>query len=502
MPGAGLKRNIASSGLNVLVVIGASLVAVPLLIDRIGLAAYGVWTLVQTIVLYVTTAELGVGPALARFTSVHATHPHRPRQVLLSALVLYLAVGLAVVAACQLFAGLFADLFSVPADLRADTIATVHIIGWVTLAALIAAALGHVLAGLERFISFTVSNVAGSVVFLVALVVLLRRDPEMQDAAHAALMQWSVVALLRLVALRRVILTRGPMQPGRTLIRQLFGFSMRLQGAVLATLLNTQTDRVVIGIVAPATTVGQAGVATQVADAGRFLGYAAFNPIMSRMAVAYGAGGLEALDPLLARQRRLWTIGLLGAMAVGIGATPPAIGAWLGSGYGEAAIFACLLIAGYGIGLLPSPAFGYLRAVGRPGLEGLYGVVTVAVNLVATVVLGVAIGALGVVLATAFAYAVSTLWVTRRARRLVPASTDAPIHAVRVFAGMAIAALLTYAAGEGLLAVAPRWLAFFGLAVVAAAMLVLYLTALAGLRPAGLIRDIRAGREAQAAGRS
>lgn len=496
MAPGGLKRNIASSGLNVLVVIGASLVAVPLLIDRIGLAAYGVWTLVQTIVLYVTTAELGVGPALARFTSVHSTHPHRPRQVLLGALVLYVAFGLVVVAACYALGGVFADLFSVPADLREDTVATVHLIGWVTLAALVASALGHVLSGFERFVAFTWSNVVGSGTFLVVLVLLLRSDPRMQDAAYAALAQWTVVAVLRLIALRRIILSRGPRRPGRELVRQLFGFSMRLQGAVLATLLNTQTDRVVIGVVAPATTLGQAGVATQVADAGRFLGYAAFSPIMSRMAVAYGAGGTVALDRLLQRQRRLWTIGLLGAIAVGVGAVHPAIAAWLGSGYDEAALFAALLIAGYGIGLLPNPAFGYLRAVGRPGLEGLYGVVTVVVNLVATIVLGVLIGALGVIIATTVAYTLSTLWVTRRARRLVPVSTDVPIRLVRVCVGMVLAAALTYAAGEGLLAVAPRWLALIGLAVAASAVLVLYLTALAGLRPVSMLHDLRAARRA------
>ncbi len=496
MATGGLKRNIASSGLNVLVVIGASLIAVPLLIDRLGLAAYGVWTLVQTIVLYVAMAELGVGPALARFTSVYVTHPHRPRQVLLTALVLYVAVGLAIVAACHVFAGGFVELFSVPAALGDDTAATVRIVGWVTLAVLVAGALGHVLSGLERFVAFTWSNVLGSATFLLALVVLLRHDPQMQDAAYAALMQWSVVAALRLGMLRRIILGRGPRRPGRDLVRELFGFSMRLQGGALATLLNTQTDRVVIGAVAPATTLGQAGVATQVADAGRFLGHAAFTPVMSRMAVTYATEGTEALDRLLARQRRLWIVGVLGAIAVGVGAARPAITVWLGEGYDEAALFAALLVAGYGIGLLPNPEFGYLRAVGTPGLEGLYGVVTVVVNLVATIVLGLLYGALGVVIATAVAYFASTAWVLTRARRTVPASTDAPIPVVRLCTGMALAAAAVYGAGEGLLAVVPRGVALIGLLVAVPAVIVLYLMALAGLRPADALRDLRTARRA------
>lgn len=498
MASGGLKRNIATSGLNVLVVIGASLLAVPFLLDRLGLAAYGVWTLVQTIVFYITTAELGFGPALARFTSLHSTHPHRPRQILMGALALYLAVGLLIVLACHLLAGAFVDAFPVPADLASDTAATVRLIGWVSLAALVASALGHLLTGLERFDAFTWSNVAGSAAFLVALVVLMQEDARMQDAAYAALLQWGLVAVIRLGMLRRIVFSRGPRSPGRALVRDLFRFSMKLQGAVLATLLNTQTDRVVVGAVAPATTLGHAGVATQVADAGRFLGYAAFSPVMSRMAVTFGTGGVEALDPLLARQRRLWVVGVLGAIAVGVGAVRPAIEIWLGEGYDEAALFAALLIAGYGIGLLPSPEFGYLRAVGRPGLEGVYGVVTVVVNLIATIVLGLLAGALGVVVATAVAYASSTAWVLVRARRSVPVAADAPIPLVRLGVGMAVAAAAVYAAGEGLLAVAPRGIALIGLAVAVPGVIVLYLMALAGFDPVGAARDLRAARRAAA----
>ncbi len=472
-------------------VVGASLVVVELLIRRLGLEAYGVWTLVQTIVLYATTAELGIGPALARFTSLHATHPHRPRQILFGGMALYLALGLAVVGSCRAFGGPFIDLFSVPAMLRQDAVETVHLVGWITLAALVAGGLGHVLSGLERFSAFTWSNILGSATFLTALVVLLRDDPRLQDVAHAALLQWTLVAVIRLCLLHRLVLRRGPWRPGRQLIREMFGFSMRLQVAVAATLVNTQTDRVVIAAVAPASTLGQAGVATQVADAGRFLGYAAFSPVMSRMAVEYGERGKPALDALYARQRRTWTIGLFGAIAVACGAVHPAIAAWLGPDLDEAGVFAALLIAGYGLGLLPNPAFGYLRAVGAPGLEGRYGIITVAINIVATIILGIAFGAIGVVVATAVAYTASTWWVILRARPMLPASREAPIPMLRVVPAMAVCGAAVLAAGEGLLAVAPRPVALAGVIVVTGAVFAAYLTALAGLRPLALLRGLR-----------
>jgi O-antigen/teichoic acid export membrane protein len=490
--GSSLGGNIAASTINVLVVVGASLLAVPLLIDRLGIAGYGLWTLAQTVILYVTTAELGFGPALARFTSVHKHHPDRPRQVLLAAFALYTAAGLLVALACHLFAEPLVGLFSVPGGLEDDAVATVGIVGWVSLVALLAGAVGHVLYGLERFGAFTWTNMVGSITFIVAIVVLMRDGGRLQDAAYATLAQWGIVALLRLWGLRDVAFSRGARVPGRALMRDLIGFSARLQAAVLANLLNSQTDRVVVGAVSTPIALGHVSIASQVAEAGRALAFAALNPMISRMAVTYGSEGKEALDELLERQRRFWTVGLVGGIAVALGATRPAIGAWLGDGYDRAALFAVMLIAAYGLAMLPGPAFAYLRARGNPGLEGKFGLITVALNLVGTIVLAITIGAVGVVMATLAAYAISTVWVMRRTRSAVPRSTVARIDLPRVGAAAVAAGAAAYGAGMGLLEVVPRAVALVGIGVVAGAIYAAYLAALTELRPLALLRRRRA----------
>lgn len=472
-----------ASTVNVLVVVGASLVAVPLLIDRLGIAGYGLWTLAQAVIIYVTTAELGIGPALARFMGIHARDPDRPRELMVMALALYTLGGLVIVAACRLFAGPLVDLFSPPAHLRQETVAAVRIVGWVTLVALLASALGHMLAGLERFAAFTWTNVVGAATFLTAVILLMRNGGRITDAAYATLAQWAVVTVLRLWALRDVALGGGRRVPRRALLRELAGFSARLQLGVVSSLVNTQTDRVVIGAIASPATLGQASIATQVADAGRMLAYAAFNPMTSRMAVTYGIAGEAGLDRMLDRQRRLWATALLGGVAICIGAARPAIQAWLGSGYDRAALFALFLIAGYGIGLVPGPAFAYLRAKGTPTLEGVFGLVTVVVNLGATVVLALAVGATGVVAATMGGYVASTIWVMHRARRIVPRSRHAGVDLRRLVPALAIAAAGAYGAGEGLLAIVPRPLALLGLAAATGVIFAAYLSAMTDLAP-------------------
>jgi len=296
------------------------------------------------------------------------------------------------------------------------------------------------------------------------------------------------VTVLRLVAVQRLARSRGPRLPGRALLRDLVSFSARLQLGVLATLVNTQTDRVVIGAVSPAATLGQAGIATQIADAGRSFSYAAFYPMAARMAVTFGTEGRAALDALLLRQRRLWTIATWGGIAVLAGAIRPAIVAWLpheqGTGtYDKAALFAVLLTLGYGIGTLPAPTFAYLRARGNPMLESLFGAVTMVVNLTATIAFGVLFGAIGVVGATTVAYVTSTVWVTRRAHRQLPPSTGTPFPVVRVALGTLLAAAAAYGLGEALLALLPRPLSLLGVGLAAACVLALYLAVLTDVRP-------------------
>jgi O-antigen/teichoic acid export membrane protein len=494
-----LGSNVTISAANVAVVVGASLVAVPLLIDRLGLAGYGLWTLIQSLVVYVTTAELGFGPALARFASVHAADRTNVRRMLRAAMVVYAMVGLVVVLAAHLCGPSLVDLFDVPARFRKDAASTVGLMGWVACIALVGAPLAHVMTGLERFVALTATNILGSLAFLGSLVLWLRHDVRLEDAARAAMLQWSVVGLLRAFAMRDVLFSGRGLIPDWRLTREVIGFSARLQIAVLATLLNTQTDRVVIGVVAPASTLGQASIATQVAEAARLLAYAAFSPMASRMAAVFGSDGRGALDRIYGRYSPGWIAGVIGVTAVAVGAARPAVTGWVGTGHDQAAVFACLLLFAYGVGMLPAAGFAYLRALGQPGLEGRFGIYTVVFNLFLTVPLGLLFGAPGVVGATTAAYLVSTVWAVHRIRGHVPA-IGVSRRQLLVMGLMAVpATAATYGLGQALTETVPRLVAIAGLAPVSGAVLVAYLATTTGFSPRQVVRSAVQARRAAAA---
>jgi len=204
---------------------------------------------------------------------------------------------------------------------------------------------------------------------------------------------------------------------GRRDAAELGGFSLRLQMTTLSGIVNSQTDKVIVGLVASPSVLGQLGIGTQVAEAGRLLAGAALTPIVSRLAITHGAGDEKGFDWLFERLHHLWTVLVIGGTVIGIMVLYPLITSWLGDGHAEAAWFGAALVFAYGMSLLTGTPVAYLRALGRVSLEARLGALLIGCNVVLTIALGVAFGAGGVVAATALAYLLATVWFLRAFHR-------------------------------------------------------------------------------------
>ena len=491
-----LAPNVVASVLTAVTLIATALVSVPLILHDAGLAGYGAWTLGQTLLVYITTAEAGIGPAVQRFVAVGrgAGEHDTPARLLWSSLGLYVTAGVLIALVAQPLAGLAADALGLHGALRADAVTLYRLVGVAVALSLMASAFGNVQQGLERFVGYAVSAVSGSVVFLVALIVLLGAGKGLPGIGVAAIIQQGTIMVVRAAGVRDLLLTR-PRLASSAERRAVLGFAARLQVTVLSLLVNTQTDKLVVGAVASSATLGQLGIGSQVAESGRLVGGAALSPIISRLATAHGSAEPEALVALFARLNRIWMVIVVGATVIGGATLYPLIRGWLGTGHGEAAELGAFLVVAFGVSLTTGPAIAYLRAVGRPTLEARYGLFLVAVNVSLTVVLGFAFGAYGVVGATTAAYVIGTTWFFRQLHgaapelrhvRLLPPAADA---VVAVVAGAAACAF-----GLAMVALLPSGLALIPVAAGMAAAFVAYLARATGVRPTpGGVRQALAG---------
>ncbi|MEA2282560.1 MAG: hypothetical protein QOK21_3167 [Solirubrobacteraceae bacterium] len=488
VPGDGFGRNVAASVANAATQIAVAVVSVPLVIDGLGLSGYGVWALAQTAVVYVATAESGLGPAIQRHAAVArgAGRPERVAALLWTSLGLYALLGAVAVLACLVLGTPFADVFDVPARLRGDAIAMVPLLGPAIALALLAAGFGNVQQGTERFPAYAWTAAAGSVAFIAVLAVAAADGLTLAALARALIVQQAVVVASRAWELRDVWAGRPPRLVGRAEARELVGFSARLQAATVAAVVNNQTDKVVVGLVAGTAAVGQVGIAVQIAEAGRLIGGAALSPMISRLSLAHGAGAAAAA---FARMNRLWVLAVIGATAIGLGTVAPLVRGWLGGGHGAAAGYGALLIAAYGLNLLAGGATAYLRALGRPGLEARTALLIMTVNVAGTIALGLLLGPWGVVAATTVAYAAGTGWFLRRCRPLLPAGSAVLPPRASALAALP-AALAAGAFGLAAAAVLPTGVALVAVAAGALAAFAGYLALATGTRPS--LRGLRA----------
>jgi O-antigen/teichoic acid export membrane protein len=504
MPPA-LSRNVAASVLNAAAAVSISLVTVPLILDAVGTAGYGIWTLGLALILYASILETGFGPAVQRFTAFARGGDDTAALGRLgwTTLALYAAAGVVFGGVLAALAPLLVDVFDLPARLHADAETMFRVLGGALALALLAAGMGNLLQGVERFGTLAVTAAVGALAFLAA-VIGLAHPAGLPGLAIAACIGQGATLLLRAGALRGVVFAGRPTLLSRAEVRRFVSFSARLQVTVLSELINWQSDKLVVGLVAPAATVGQLGIGSQFADGGRLLSGAALSPIQSSFALAAGAGDEAGLRRRFADLHRLWVLGVLGAGVIGAASLLPLIEAWLGTGFDEAALLGVFLVLGSAAGLATGTGVAYMRAIGQPGLEARMGPLIVATNLVLTVPLAFAAGARGVVIGTFGAYCLGAGWFLSRLHRHVPAS---PVRSAADAATALLAALLAGGAslGFGLAAVAllPGRLALPVVAIGVALALLGYAAAVLGVRPtpAGL-RGALAATSAPAARRA
>ena len=469
----------------IVVQLAAAFVSVPLILAEVGIEGYGVWALAQMVIAYIVTVQAGIGPSLQRYTTLAVTQGDRDAvlRLLWTGVVLYAGIGAVCVALSFALDEALVALFDVPQRLEADAATAFRLTGPVIALALFGAGFASMLAGLQRYTAMAVTSALAALAYLIGLVVFFARDLELPGILWAAGLGQLTLVLARAWTLRDVVLGGTPRLLTRTDLRPFLSFSAGLQISVLAALITNQTDKLIVGLIAPLRTVGQLAIGAQLAESGRAVMGASLNPLVTRLTFEHGSdeGDVAAV---FRRLNRLWVLGITGVTVVGIASAYPFIVGWLGAERAAAAPFAAMLILAQGMVLLAGGGAAYLRALGRPGLEARLGMLMVGLNLGLTVVLGLLAGAHGVVAATAVANSLAVAWFYRRLGGIVPGWRWPSVAAVLRTLGYALLAGAA-ALGAGLAAVelVPTGFALVPVAAAGAGALLLYLWKVTGVVP-------------------
>ncbi len=445
------------------------LATIPFIMATLGASAYGVWALVNVLIMVLTTLDGGISASAQRFFALYSvSDEHRlAGRLALTLALLIVGLGTVLVAIGPWLAALVLRLSSVPPSLAGSA---AHLFGrlgiLVTLLLLANLFMGYLRAH-EHFgrvaVAMTLSQTA-----LVAGLVFVGQSLTLESMFYVAVAQLAVLAGCMALLSPRLL---GQMRfafAGREQLREFWAYSNRSLVMNVSTLAILQAGPIFVAANAPIEQVGYLTVAGMLASAVRSFPLFAIVPALTSLTRAFGKGGVAGAAPLASRLNDGWVPATVGLTCVAMGSTWFVVRGWAGDVpiIGGAAI---LLTLANGFNLTSALSSASCRAFGRPGLEARYGVaLTVGVLGVSWIAARVG-GALAVAGAVAIVQGVALVYFNRLMRVNLPTvgrGWKRPMWLVSALVAGALAALLASAS----LAFAPHSIRALAVALGGAAL--------------------------------
>jgi O-antigen/teichoic acid export membrane protein len=266
-----LRLNTTYNVVGSLLPLAVSLVTIPMYLQIIGEARYGVLAIVWLLLGYFGLFDFGLGRATAHgiaSDSTHADAPARWEKTFWTALVINLGLGVVGALVVCLFAYfLFADVITVETTLRPEIETAIP---WLALALPVATASGVLsgaLQGGEKFLQLNIVSVVGTILFQVLpLVVAAQWSVSLTILIPAAICARLIAAAVLFVQCRRYIIPNYRPTYSAARARQLFSFGGWVTVTSIIGPLMVSLDRFIIGMIAGAKAVTYYTVPFQLAE--------------------------------------------------------------------------------------------------------------------------------------------------------------------------------------------------------------------------------------------
>jgi O-antigen/teichoic acid export membrane protein len=398
--------------------IASGLLVTPIVIHSIGTPAFGVWSFIGAVTIYLSILDFGVGPSIVRFAAeARGREANDDLNAVASAgLVIYALIGLITLPIGIALAFAVPALVGAPHGLVWDARITTLL---VVAALAIRFPLGlfnNLLVAQQRWDLQNLANFVGTALYAALVAILMPRWGGLILLGVLTLGTTVLRLVLPLFWLRRELpgLRVARRYISRARLRELVAFSSSNFLVHIAQKIVFSTDVIVVGIVLGSSASGIYSVPAKLFALVFGIGTAATSLMFPAFAELEGAGDRE-------RQRRLLLAGLRFGTALMLVLALPLllipdllIRAWIGAGYGGSYSVMAILA---GVLLVHQPIYVLTQFVIARGRQRSIAIVSIAVtaaNLLLSFLLAWQVGLWGVALSTLVTDLVMLAWVVPR----------------------------------------------------------------------------------------
>jgi O-antigen/teichoic acid export membrane protein len=392
----------------------------PLLLSRLGLDRFGIWSLALVALSALRLLDGGIAASMARFYAIHAAQDERrdAGRLLVGSLLFLALVGAVLTAAMYPLAPSIVGALEISPGLEGEAAVVFRWLPALATLALMGESTSAVLVGHGRFRALATTMWTSAAVFAVAVVVFVDSGAHLEALMAVTGLRFGVLIASNLLLGARHVRIGWPFVPSLATARELGSYSSRMQVSALAGFVNTGLDGIIIAALLPVRYVGLYQIGMQVASAVRTLPLFAFAPLLTRLTTTFRLRGRDETAAEFKRLERTWFPAVTAYGVVAIAAVGFSVPTWLGDRYVLSGGVAAVLLAGYTAHVaLTGIRTCYVRAVGRPGLETRCSTAWTVINAILTVPFALLFGLIGVVTATAVAGAIASIYFVLLCRR-------------------------------------------------------------------------------------
>jgi O-antigen/teichoic acid export membrane protein len=363
-----IRRDSTYNLLGLLVPLAVSLVTIPIYLDLIGEARYGVLAIVWLLLGYFGLFDLGLGRATAqRIAALRDSTADARAQTFWTALMLNVAIGVAGGALVWPIASyFFGNVFRIEGALRPEVLAAVP---WMMLAvpmATLSGVLSGALQGRERFLELNIISVSGTILFqLLPLAAAMQWRADLGVLLPAALFARLFTLLVLLERCKHHLYAGHSAAFARSEAVQLVRFGGWVTVTAFVGPMMVILDRFIIGAIVGARAVTYYTVPFQLAERSTIIASALTSALFPRLASA-----TRPEEQRLAHEGlRVLVVVMTPLVVLGILFMQPFLSWWISPAFArQSAGIGQIILLGFWANSFASIPYAQLQARGRPDL--------------------------------------------------------------------------------------------------------------------------------------
>lgn len=400
--------------------LGLNILLTPYLLSRLGVAAYGVWVLVDSLARTVALLDLGFATSFVKHVAENDARGNREgvSGVLSTGLAFYALVSLVMLAVAVFGVEEILVLFSIPADLEGPTRTALSIVILASIPGNLIGVYHSVINGLQRMDVSNVITVAMSVFYALGCIVVLEIGLGIVGLGFNLLATQLLGTVISHFAAHRLYpgLRFSPREiPKHWSVLLRYGLNLHLSG--IASLVNAHFDKLLVNRFIGASHVAFYDVGSRPPMTARsfaVLLLSSLTPAASEFEVRKGRDALYELFATASRYVSLMAVPVFAALIV---VSRPLTEAWVGPGYETSVTVLRILAVGFLPYSLAATVSPLVQATGVPHYQRNAETLGLLLNIAFSIVLIQRFGFYGAPVGTAMAVSLSSayyLWTFHR----------------------------------------------------------------------------------------